>query len=87
MMLLLTPISVNPLFVQDGVKKITTSVQTFDIVLKKIHRPSVNRFDGDISWYGFTIRTKVVIQQKYEGITESIIELTRNDLHKDDTKN
>ena len=51
-------ISVNPLFVQDGVKKITTSVcfctvlykttQTFDIVLKKIHRPNVNRFDGDI---------------------------------------
>ena len=58
MMLFFDPISVNPLFVQDGVKKITTSLlfcivfykmmQTFDIVLKKIHRPSVNRFDGDI---------------------------------------
>ena len=34
-------------------KKITTALffassQTFDIVLKKIHRPGVNRFDGAI---------------------------------------
>ena len=44
-MLFFDPISVNPLFVQDGVKKVTTSIsfcivlkktmQTFDIVLKK----------------------------------------------------
>ena len=51
------PTDVNPLFVQDGVKKTMTAVfcialyktmQTFDIMLKKIHDPSVNQFDGDI---------------------------------------
>ena len=57
-MLFFNPISVNPLFVQDEVKKITMSLfccivlyktmQTFDIVLKNICRPGVNRFDGDI---------------------------------------
>ena len=59
------PISVNPLFVQDGVKKITTllsfrnvlykTMQTFDSMLKKIHRYSVNRFDGDIFlvWFDY----------------------------------
>ena len=57
-MLLFDPISVNPFFVQDGIKRITTllffctvlckTMQTFDIVLKKVHCSSVNRFDGDI---------------------------------------
>ena len=43
------------------------TMQTFDIVLKKMHRPSVNRFDGAIF---LTIRTKVMmIKQKYEAIT------------------
>ena len=47
-------------------------MRTFDIVLKKMHCPCVNRFDGDIVLVQFdlTIRTKVVmIQQKYEAIT------------------
>ena len=58
MMLFFDPVSVNHLFVQDGVKKnndvvifcivLYKTMQTFDIVFKKIHRPSVNRFYGDI---------------------------------------
>ena len=44
-------------------------MQTFDIVLKKIHGPGVNRFDETFSCYGLTITTKVMIQQKYEAIT------------------
>ena len=52
------PISVNPLFVQYGVKKITASV-FFCIIL-----PEENRFDGDIFLCGLVIRTKVVIIQQ-----------------------
>ena len=51
-----TPFSVNPIFAQDGVKKMTLlffcivlckTMQTFDIMLRKIRCPSVNRFYGD----------------------------------------
>ena len=66
-MLFFDLISVNPLFVADGVKKVNDVVifgivmQTFDVVLKKIHRPGVNRFDGVILFFGkgWTIGTKV----------------------------
>ena len=64
-------------------------MQTFDIVHKKYIFLVYIDSMGIFSWYGLTIRTKVVmIQQKYEAITEpkSIIELTRNDLHTDDAK-
>ena len=32
-------------------------MQTFDI-MKKIHRPGINRFDGVILWYGFGYKNK-----------------------------
>ena len=34
-------------------------MQTFDIVSKKIHGPSVNRFDGVISWYDFDYESQI----------------------------
>ena len=33
-------------------------MQTFGIVLKKIHHPSENRFDGLILWYVFVYQNK-----------------------------
>ena len=59
----------------DGVKKITVSLffESPEVrgcklltLCQKIHCPGVNRFDGLISWYGLTIRTKVgIVHQKY----------------------
>ena len=54
-MLFFVPLSVNPFFLEDGVKTISTSL-FFLHRLKyemKIHRPSVNRFDGVILQYDF----------------------------------
>ena len=56
-------ISINQLFLEDRVKKITTSLfflhrlklddGNFRDRVKKIHHPCVNRFDGLILWYVF----------------------------------
>ena len=68
MLLFFYPASVNPSFLWDKVKTMTTSsnfcivrnktMQTFDIVSKEIHHPSVNRFDGVILWYDFDYQKK-----------------------------
>ena len=61
-------ISVNQLFLEDRVKKITTSLfflhrlklddANFWDRVKKIHHPSVNRFDGLILLYVFVYQNK-----------------------------
>ena len=67
----LTPcISVNPFFSRGWGQKNndvviffciiwSKTMQTFDIVSKKIHGPSVNRFDGVISWYDFDYESQI----------------------------
>ena len=57
-MLFFYAVSVNQLFLEDRVKKITTSFASSEIrrckllgSCQKIHHPSVNRFDGLILWY------------------------------------
>ena len=55
-------ISVNQLFLEDRVKKITTSLLFLHHLklddAKKVHDPSVNRFDGLILWYVFDYQNK-----------------------------